>query len=245
MPEAASPAIPPTRTYVEIARFHHAEPAKACTDLLEAAGVPYRLSNDSLAQGVAAYQVTYLASCIVKVPADCVARAREALLRVAREEVSSGVEPDHPLATSENETLLQVLRHPEDSSEFDLAVAERLLQKRGVTPPLISFEPPPEPPPVPADNGPAAAGSDPVLPGTRRGSETALVFGFLIGSFGGVIGVIIGCNYALGTEAIPMQARRRYMYDGHTRRRGAQLALYSLVMMVLWLVYFFVVPRLA
>jgi hypothetical protein len=243
MPEAASPATPPTRTFVEIARFHHAEPTKACTDVLEAEGIPFQLSKDSLAQGVAAYQVNYLASCIVKVPADCVVRAREALLRVAREEVSAGVEPDHPLATSDDETLLEVLRHPEDSSEFDLAVAERLLQKRGVTPPPISFEPTPAPPSLTADKMAADSGSDPVLPGTRRGSESALVFAFVMGSFGGVIGVIIGCNYALGTEAVPMQARRRYLYDEHTRHRGAQLALYSLAMMVLWLVYFVVVRQ--
>jgi len=239
MPEAAIPDIAPSRADVELARFHHAEPLKACTDVLQAEGIPFRLSNDSFSQGVGAAQLGHLASCMVMVPENWMVRAREALLRVAREEVAAGVEPDHPLATSDNENLLEVLRHPEDSSEFDLAVAERLLMKRGVTPPLISFEPPP---PSPGEMDTPAQGShlDPVLPGTRRGNEAALFVGFLLGTFGGVVGIIIGCNFALGTEVLPMQTRRRYLYDESTRRQGAYLAFYSLGMMVLWLVYWIV-----
>ena len=39
MPDAAVPDLAPSRAYVELARFHHAEPTKICTDVLQAEGV--------------------------------------------------------------------------------------------------------------------------------------------------------------------------------------------------------------
>ena len=64
---------------VELARFHHAEPLNACTRVLDAAGIPYRLSNDSLTSNVSMTMVAYNATCIVTVKEDDAAAARQAL----------------------------------------------------------------------------------------------------------------------------------------------------------------------
>jgi hypothetical protein len=233
MPDAA-PTISASDSpaFVEIARFHHAEPMKACTEVLEQAGVPFRLSDDSFTPEMSLGQTAYNASCMVMVPADHLVQAREALLKAAREGVAAlGVGLEHPLATCDNLMLREVLEHPEDSSEYDIAVAEHLLVKRGMTPPPVSFEPRPLPPEVAV---PGSRHSDPVLPGTRHADERFIMLGFIFGSLGGLIGIIMGCNYALGTEALPKQAGRRYLYDEPTRQQGARLALYSLAMTVLW-----------
>jgi len=233
MPDAlAAPAAP---AYVELARFHHADPAKACTDVLEAAGIPFRMSNDSLVQGLSAQQVGYHASCIVTVPAVRVIEARKALLQAAREEVAGGVGPEHPLATSDNETLLDVLRHPEESSEYDIAVAERLLRARGVTPPEVSLDPPVDDTVhdiLPDDN---SLKKEEPLPGTRRGNTLVLVLGYLLASTGGVVGVIIAWNLALATEPAQGRSKKRWVYDEATRRRGSILLVYAVFMLCLWL----------
>lgn len=219
-------------TYVEIARFHHAQPLEDCEHVLKKEGIPFRLSNEAPAQSLAAYQLSSPSTSIVSVPREQYGIARLALLNAAREQVAAdGVEEGHYLSTCDDKTLLEVLHSPAESSGYDLAVAETLLRKRGQPVPEIPFEV--------IDASATLAANDgerlPTLPGLRRGSRIVLSFGFILGTIGGVLGLIMGLNFALATETVPGTKQSRYVYDESTRGIAAVLALYSVIMIFGWI----------
>jgi len=253
MAETAFPSIAPQETYVEIARFHHSEPARACAEILEEAGIPFRVSEDSLTPDISALQRGSNATCQVSVPEAQYVPARLALLNEAREEVNEGVGPDHPLALFPDEALLEVLQQPFEWNDFDIAVAERLLRKRGITPPVVSFERPAASTTVPASVDGSPPVGVPPLPGKRKGNWLFLIFGYVIAtlsgtfavpsvivSLGGMAGLIIGFNYALATETLYPQGPRHYVFDEATRGQGKILLAYSAIMLplgILWRVF--------
>ncbi len=210
---------------VELARFHHAEPLRACTKVLDEAGILYRLSNDSLTSNVSMMRVAYNATCIVTVREEDLGAAQQALLSEARSELASGVPADHYFMSSSNEDLHDVLNEPLEWSPYDLAVAEKLLQDRGVALPPVLATPVVSPfvPDVPSDKP---------LPGKRRASLMHILIGFVFG--GALIGMAIGFSFICCTESSPIPGRKQFVYDEETRRMGVYMIAFSFVVTALW-----------
>ncbi|MBL9142417.1 MAG: hypothetical protein JNM99_01940 [Verrucomicrobiaceae bacterium] len=124
---------------VELVRFREGEGVRDCCEVLDQAGVPYRLSTD-----VPAFDVSMVGggaakgSVIIMVAAADEVKARTALLEDARKALSSTEVPDDYHLREFADTELQlIVRQPREWSGYDVAAAECLLRERG-----IAFDPP-------------------------------------------------------------------------------------------------------
>jgi hypothetical protein len=216
--------------FVEIARFHRSEPLQACMAVLKAAAVDARFSNDSLTLDVASFQRGSNPSCIVTVPAEQLEQARYALLGAAREEVAETLDANHYLHSCDDQALLEVLKEPLESSEYELALAERLLIQRGIQPPEIRF-----PSPLSAATElRGEAHADAPLPGKKAGSALFITASFLFSIMGGFVGPLIGWGYAFSTET-RSDGKTYYLYDDRTRKWGGALLIFGVLMIFLWI----------
>ena len=201
------------KDYVEVARFFHAEQMEACVAVMQAAGIEARFSNDSITANMSLYAVSEIPAAIVSVPRANLAEARQALFESARREVAQELDPDYPVRTLSTEVLLQMTQRPWAQSEFEVAVAEKLLGERGVEIPEIDYAKT-QPRPIPEDVI--------ILPGDRVVSPTLITYGIWTSVFGGLFGIIISYNIAFATEDRP-DGTRRYVYNQKSRDKGRVL----------------------
>lgn len=124
---------------VELVRFREGEGVRDCCDVLDQAGVPYRLSTD-----VPAFDVSMVGggaakgSVIIMVASADEVKARGALLDDARRALATEAVPsDYHLREFEDSELQLIIREPREWSGYDVAAAECLLRERG-----IAFDPP-------------------------------------------------------------------------------------------------------
>lgn len=124
---------------VELVRFREGEGVRDCCDVLDQAGVPYRLSTD-----VPAFDVSMVGggaakgSVIIMVESPDEVKARGALLDDARRALANETVPsDYHLREFEDSELQLIVREPREWSGYDVAAAECLLRERG-----IAFDPP-------------------------------------------------------------------------------------------------------
>lgn len=124
---------------VELVRFREGEGVRDCCDVLDQAGVPYRLSTD-----VPAFDVSMVGggaakgSVIIMVESPDEVKARGALLDDARRALANEAVPsNYHLREFEDSELQLIVREPREWSGYDVAAAECLLRERG-----IAFDPP-------------------------------------------------------------------------------------------------------
>lgn len=219
---------------IEIARFFHREPAAVCGKVLEEAGIPFRLSDDSLTPDVSALGRASNPACLVLVPESAEVQAREALLENARKEILRGIDPSHPMATWSNEDLTETLAEPSEWSPYEIAVAEKLLGDRGleVAPVRYLSTIPNAPAQKQAPDGPAVP-QEP-LPGLRAANSLMTIFGFVVSTTGGLIGLVIAASYVFSTDQLP-DGQKRWTYDPKSRVIGAVMFTYATIMLCLLL----------
>lgn len=123
---------------VELVRFREGEGVRDCCDVLDQAGVTYRLSTDAPAFDYAAIGGGAKGSVIVMVPASDEVKARTVLLDDARKVIQEhGLPDDYHLREFDDSELALVVHKPAEWAAFDVAAAEVLLRERGLpfTPP--------------------------------------------------------------------------------------------------------------
>lgn len=131
----------PLPAEVELARFRDGEGVRDCCDVLDQAGVPYRLSTDA-----PAFDVSMVGggaakgSVIVMVAAADEVNARTAMLDDARKALAGGVPDDYHLREFQDSELQLIVREPREWSCYDVAAAECLLRERGIAIAPPSFE---------------------------------------------------------------------------------------------------------
>lgn len=214
---------------IEIARFHHAEPLAHAQRVLTEAGIPFRCSDDSLTLDFGATsRIGSHPTCILLVPEPQVLAARAALLEAARQEVAASPDEEHYLNASTNRELLEVIGKPQDWSEYDIALTEHILRRRGISPPPVDFvrSPPPAADAQPAPVVSTDATGDELPPGTKEASRMMLLGGFLFGSLAGIWAFVIALSLLLSTEIGP-DGRKQYSYSQRSRDLGLVLLFYS------------------
>ncbi len=205
--------------YVEVGRFFHAEPMEACVSVLEKAGIPSRIANDSQTTNLSIYFPGTISCGLVSVPQEQLIPAREALLNTAQAEAAAGVDPEHPLLACNDDELISLLEHPWENSDFDMACAQKILRDRGVSAPEVVFaraDDVPESPGVPEE-------------GMRRGPRTLLIYSVYMMLTAGLLGPIIAWNVAYATEIRP-DGGKRYVYCQSTRTLGKWLLAFSVLL---------------
>ena len=238
--------------YVEIARFYHLEPMEACVEVLTEAGIPTRVDNDSLTTNLSIIQPGAVSSAMVLVPSEQESPARMALLEGARREVAEEIDPMYPLVSSTEEELRALLNKPWENSAYDLALAEKLLRDRGLSPGEITFTRE-----IPAKDG----GEEKILNGRRRVSALLILYGVFVlllsmlklwgmfedlyheyfGAFAGIMGGFllggaVAWNVAFATER-RSDGLKYYVFGEGSRKCGKIMLLGSLLALVGQLIY--------
>jgi hypothetical protein len=205
--------------YIEVGRFFHAEPMEACVSVINKAGIPSRIANDSQTTNLSVYFPGTISCGLVSVPKEQLIPARQALLKAAQAEVAAGVDPEHPLLACKDDELISLLEHPWENSDFDMACAQSILRDRGVTAPEVVF--------ARADDVPESGG----VPeeGIRRGPRTLLIYCLYTMLTAGLLGPIIAWNVAYATEVRP-DGGKRYVYCQSTRTLGKWLLAFSVIL---------------
>ena len=203
------------KDYVEVGRFFHMEQMTACVSTLKAQGLTVKAANDSPTTNLSVLTPGAVSCGIVLVKSDQLIAAREALLNAAREEIASGIDPDHPLTSFSEDELIDLLKHPWEHTGYELAFAEQLLKECGIAPPVIVFQK-------------AEPCSQVILPegGVRKGPRTLLLLAILTAATGGILGLIMAWNLAYSTEE-KTDGSRRFVYDESTRSKGRILFVFA------------------
>jgi hypothetical protein len=220
---------------IEIARFFHESPAEACGKLLADAGIPFRLSTDALTSDLTALCRASNPAILVMVPRGRTVEARHVLLNHARSEVAHGVDASHPMMAWGDADLASVLKEASAWSAFDLAVAEKLLEERGVT-----VDPGNSSPARRLEGAPSPdiTKQEP-LPGDEPANPWVVGFGFLMAPLGAagillfcvpgtLLAMIIACDSMFSTK-LDAEGRRQYVHTPRSRTVGLVLFFVSLV----------------
>ena len=150
-----------------------------------------------------------------------VERAHALVDRQAREDARTA-SADHPLFAFTDEELLEVLAHPDDWTRFDVRLAQRLLDERGI--------------PV----------HDAVLDRFREerinamrapegGQFPFVVLGYVIALFGGLLGITIGWYLNASHRTLP-NGDRVPVFSESDRRDGRRIVILGSVMLIVWLI---------
>jgi hypothetical protein len=219
---------------VEIARFFHQAPAEVCGRILQEAGIPFRLSDDSLTPDVSALGRASNPACLVVVSESFEVQAREALLEGARKETAGGIEPGHPMTTWSDEDLAKTLAEASEWSPYEVAVAEKLLHGRGIVVPPVRYSTITEVAAIQQHHSKESVLHQEPLPGLKTANVWMTVFGFVVSTAGGLWGIIIAWSYVFSTDTLP-DGQKRWVYDPKSRLVGGILFLYATLIVCLFL----------
>ncbi len=207
---------------VEIARFRTGEPVEDCASVLDAAGIRYRLASDSSIFDYSSIGAERTHSCMIMVSSADLIRARTVLLEHARRDVAMGLPEDCHLLDWSDQDLLAVVQTPGEWCAHDVASAESILQKRRIDPLISRF----------VDPKSSVASSEEEL---KHVSWTIFALGFIAATFGGLLGILIGLIYSESSGSSEGKPKK-YTYDERSRKIAAVLALYGMIMLIVWFV---------
>ncbi|MES2921346.1 MAG: hypothetical protein V4819_07360 [Verrucomicrobiota bacterium] len=185
---------------IELLRCRDAESIDEIKEILDAAGIPYRIGSNT-----SGFDITSIGSGsdvqeIVSVRAGDYDAARAAMEKVY---LGTDLPEDHYLRDSSDDELAEVVGQASLWSAFDVAHARRLLEERGVEPTKI------------------AAKKDARLDQLRTGKQASgylLFFGWLFTLLGGLIGLGIAWSLCHLKERTP--EGEFYTYDAASRGEG-------------------------
>lgn len=188
---------------VELQRCGDSEGLARVTQILDAAGIAYRVSSPTAIFDIGKIGAGGDAQVIVSVPRNLYEAARAAL---ESECLKIELPENHHLLTSTDEELVEIVAKASEWSAFDVAHARRLIGQRGIDFKKIE------------DKRAEHLGQ---LQQGRRAARTLIFFGWLFTFFGGVIGVTIAWFLAYMKERTP--DGDFFIYDEESRAIGRNM----------------------
>lgn len=209
--------------FLSFRRLQTLDEAHSITALLEQHAIPFEIMQD---EGPAVPQhfmgQRFDSSVIVKIPGDCFKKANDLLQQAVTINLDT-VEPDYYLLSFTDDELTDIIKNPDEWGEYDYALAQELLKKRGITytdRDLTSFK--------------QEKLSQLII--AEPGKPIWIVLGYILAVMGAVLGLVIGYNFMRGNKTLP-DGRRVYAYTRATRDHGITMFAIGLVEIVIGIIY--------
>ena len=200
---------------LELQRCSHSEAMTATTDVLDAAGIPYRLASTTANFELASIGSGQVGEVIISVRKEQHRAARAAL---EEEFLKVELPADHFLHGATDEELIEVVGQEDDWSPFDVAHASRLIRERGIDFEKIERE------------------RIQYIEKLKKGKpapRVLIVAGWLFTLLGGLFG--LGIAWSLCTMKEKTSYGTFFTYDAKSRAIGHKMRLVSIVLTLLWM----------
>lgn len=204
----------------EVMRSGSMEEIRTASEVLDVNGILYQVSNVGAVFDVTTIGSQPLNDYFIKVADSDLESARSAL---ENHYTAKDLPRDHFLRTATDEDIVEILASPLDWDAFTVAHARRSAATRGINPDVIKGK---------TDERIIEKRKD--IKVGKAAPTWLLVFGWGCALLGGLIGIGIGYSLSYMKEETP--EGRFYTYDESSRRRGGQLLIFSVVMLVVWIV---------
>lgn len=185
---------------IELQRCFDATAVAELKDILDAAGIPYRVGSDAPVVDISSIGTGNTAQMIVSVAEKDYEAAREAM---EQDSLKVPLPANHYLLTSSDDELAEILAQPGEWSAYDVAHSRRLLRERGIDPATIAAK---------QEDRKAQAREG------RPASNFLLAIGWIGAILGGYLGVAIGGALCYSKESTPDGVF--YTFDSKSRAAG-------------------------
>jgi hypothetical protein len=211
--------------FVTYRKFVEKEPAQALMILLLEHGLSCQLEEDSAALGAVFVGTNTATFFRVKLRAQDFRQA-DALLETQAAHDVIEVDPDHYLFGFTDQELLALLAVPDEWSELDYQLAQRILKDRGhaVNPEML-------------DKLRQDRLQELARPDTKN--RVWIFIGYLFAAVGGWLGIVIGLHLSTYKKTLP-NGQRVYDYPPGDRLHGRQIVVLGIVVaaaVTLWTIF--------
>ena len=195
------------------------EEIRTASEVLDVNGISYQVSNAGAVFDVTTIGSQPLNDYLIKVTDSDLESARLAL---ENHYTAKDLPRDHFLRAATDEDILEILASPLDWDAFTVAHARSIAATRAINPDAIKGK----------SEERIIEKREEIKVG-KAAPTWLLVLGWASALMGGLIGIGIGYSLSYMKEETP--EGRFYTYDESSRRRGGQILILSVVMVVVWI----------
>ena len=203
----------------EVMRSGSLEEIRTASEVLGVNGIPYQVSNAGAVFDVTTIGSQPLNDYLIKVTASDLESAR---LAFENHYTAKDLPRDHFLRTATDEDIVEILAAPLDWDAFTVAHARRIAATRAINADAIKGK----------TEERIIEKREEIKVG-KAAPTWLLVLGWASALMGGLFGIGIGYSLSYMKEETP--EGRFYTYDERSRRRGGQILILSVVMVVVWI----------
>lgn len=206
--------------YSTFRSFNSIEEASPVLQILKDKGIDCKAANPSnmLNSSFGGERNPYEVQVLVK--RSDFTKAENALMEEARQSVSA--DNDHYLSAFTDAELVEIIEKPDEWSEEDYMLAQKMLEERGHT---VSDE-------TLAKLKDARMEE---LRAPQKADEIWIYIGYITALLGGLLGIFIGWLYMTTKKLLP-DGERVYAYDESTRKQGMNMLIIGVVSLVLFVI---------
>jgi hypothetical protein len=209
--------------FLTFRKFNEYTAAKTFSLLLDDAGIENQLEDSSPKFDPGFSNNELLKEFRIKIKAEDFEKADTILLQQANS-LLDDIDDNHYLFQYNNDELKEVLSKADEWNEIDIALARKILEKRGI---VFSQ----------SDLKELQKKRISELSKPEHFSETWILFAYIVSIAGGLIGLVIGWHINTHKKTLP-NGESVFAYDENSREKGNKIFKVGLIMLVLWIVIF-------
>jgi len=207
--------------FLTFKKFQTIEQAEELTALLAEQNIPFHIEDNSAAVSDFVVGQDTQPMIILKIAAENFSKAKEFLNRIADEEIKQ-VESDHYLFAFKDDELLELVMEPDSWNEFDVQLAKKILNTRGI---VVNSEL--------EEAFKKKRLKD--LSQTEHMHMAWIIAGYILAILGGFIGLIIGLTLWVSKKTLP-NGTSVHTYSTEQRTQGKLITAVALIMIAAYII---------